>query len=49
MIIGTEIFIIFQSGWYNAVKLWAFDEYPRAFPERFNPDLNLRADNMKNN
>ena len=40
MIIGTvESFIIFQSGWNNCVKLWAFDEYPGAFPDKVTPDI----------
>ena len=29
---GTELCIVFQSGQNNGVKLWAFDEYSRAFP-----------------
>ena len=42
MIIGTESFTIFQSGWNNSVKLWAFDEYSRAFPDKVTPDIYLR-------
>ena len=42
MIIGTESFTIFQSGWNNGVKLWEFDEYPGAFPDKVNPDVILQ-------
>ena len=31
MISGTKLFTIFQSGWNNGVKLWAFDKYSEAF------------------
>ena len=41
MIIGTESFTIFQSGWNNDVKLWAFDEYPGAFPDKVTPDIDF--------
>ena len=41
MIIGTESFTIFQSGWNNGVKLWAFDEYPGAFPDKVTPDIDF--------
>ena len=39
MIIGTESFTVFQSGWNNGVKLWAFAEYVGAFPGKVNPDI----------
>ena len=39
MIIGTNSFTIFQSGWNNGVKLWAFDECPGAFPDKVTPDI----------
>ena len=39
MIIGTESFTIFQSGWNNGVKLWAFDKYSGAFPDKVTPDI----------
>ena len=39
MIIGTESFKIFQSRWSNGVKLWAFDEYSGAFPDKVTPDI----------
>ena len=39
MIIGTELFTIFQSGWNNGVKLWAFDEYSGEFPDKVTPDI----------
>ena len=42
MTIGTESFTIFQSGLNNGVKLWAFDEYPGAFPDKVNPDMILQ-------
>ena len=42
MIIGTESFTIFQSGWNNGVKLWAFDEYSGAFPDNVTPDIYLQ-------
>ena len=38
MIIGTELFTTFQSGSNNGVKLWAFDQYPGAFPDIVTPD-----------
>ena len=41
MIIGTESFTIFQSGWNNGVKLWAFDEYPEASPNKVTPDIDF--------
>ena len=41
MISGTELFTIFQSGWNNGVKLWAFDEYPGAFPDKVTPDIDF--------
>ena len=41
MITGTESFAIFQSGWNNGVKLWAFDEYPGAFPDKVTPDIDF--------
>ena len=41
MIIGTESFTVFQSGWNNGVKLWAFDEYPGAFPDKVTPDIDF--------
>ena len=39
MIIGTESFKIFQSLWSNGVKLWGFDEYSGAFPDKVTPDI----------
>ena len=39
MIICTESFTIFQSEWNNGVKLWAFDEYPGAFPDKVTPNI----------
>ena len=42
MIIGTESFTIFQSGWNNGVKLWAFDEYPGAFPDKVIFDIDFK-------
>ena len=39
MIIGTESFKIFQSGWSNGVKLWAFDEYSGPFLDKVTPDI----------
>ena len=41
MIIGTESFTIFQSWWKNGVKLWAFDEYPGAFPGKVTPAIDF--------
>ena len=41
MIIGTESFTIFQSGWNNGVKLWAFDGYSGAFPYKVTPDIDF--------
>ena len=41
MISGTELFTIFQSGWNNGVKLWAFDEYSGAFPYKVIPDIDF--------
>ena len=38
MIIGTELFTIFQSRLSNGVKLWASDEYPGAFPDKVTSD-----------
>ena len=39
MIICTESLTIFQSGWNNGVKLWAFDEFLGAFPDKVTPDI----------
>ena len=39
MIIGTDSFTIFQSGWNNCVKLWTFYEYSEAFPDKVTPDI----------
>ena len=39
MIIGTESFTNLQSGWNNGAKLWAFDEYSGAFPDKVTPDI----------
>ena len=41
MIIGTESFTNFQSGWNNGVKLQAFDEYPGAFSGKVIPDIDF--------
>ena len=41
MIIGTGSFTIFQSGLNNGVKLWAFDEYPGAFPNKVISDIDF--------
>ena len=41
MIIGTVSFTIFQSGWNNGVKLWAFDEYPGAYPDKVSADIDI--------
>ena len=43
-IIGTKWYTIFQSGWNNGVKLWAFDEYPEAFPDKVTPDIDFTDD-----
>ena len=29
------------GGWNNGVKLWAFDEYPGAFPDKVTPDIDF--------
>ena len=41
MVIDTESFTIFQSGWNNGVKLWALDEYPRAFLDKVTPYIDF--------
>ena len=41
MIIGTNPFTIFQSGWNNGVKLWAFDECSGAFQDKVPPDIDF--------
>ena len=41
MISGTELLTIFQSGRNNAVKLWAFDGYSGAFPNKVTPDIDF--------
>ena len=41
IIIGTESFTSFQSGWNNGVKLWAFDEYHGTFPDKVTPDIDF--------
>ena len=41
MIIDTDSFTIFQSGGNNGVKLWAFDEYPGAYPDKVTPDIDF--------
>ena len=28
-------------GWNNGVKLWVFDEYPGAFPDKVTPDIDF--------
>ena len=42
MIIGTESFTVFQSGWNNGVKLQVFDKYPGILPDKVNPDMILQ-------
>ena len=42
MIIGTESFAVFQIGRNNGAKLWTFDEYPGAFPDKVNLDMILQ-------
>ena len=44
IIIGIESFTYFQSGWNNVVKLWVFDEYPEAFPDKVTPDIDFTDD-----
>ena len=39
MISGTGLFTIFQSGWNNCVKSWAFNGYSGAFPNKITPDI----------
>ena len=29
------------GGWNNGVKLWAFDKYPGAFPDKVIPDIDF--------
>ena len=41
MISGTELFIIFQSGRNNSVKLWAFDGYSGTFPYKVTTDIDF--------
>ena len=41
MLIGTELFTVFQSGRNNVVKLWAFDGYSGAFPYKVTPDIDF--------
>ena len=41
MIIDTDSFTMVQSGWNNGVKLWAFDEYPGAFPDKVTPAIDF--------
>ena len=41
MIIGTESFTTFQNEWNNGVKLWLFDEYPGAFPDKVTLDIDF--------
>ena len=42
MIIGTESFTVFQSGWNNGVKLWAFDDCPGAFVDKVTHDVDFK-------
>ena len=41
MVSGTELFTIFQSGRNNAVKLWVFDGYSGAFPNKVTPYIDF--------
>ena len=41
MIISTDQFTIFQSGWNNGVKLWPFDECSGVFQDKVTPDINF--------
>ena len=41
IITDTDLFIVFQSGWSNGVKLWAFDEHPGAFPDKVTRDIDF--------
>ena len=44
IIIDTESFTVFQSGWNKGVKLWAFDEYSGAFPNKVTLDIYFTDD-----
>ena len=41
MIIGTDSFTNFQSGWNSSVNLWAFDEFSGAFPDKVTSDIDF--------
>ena len=41
MINDAELCTIFQSEQNNGVKLWAFDEYSRAFPYQVTPNIDF--------
>ena len=44
IITDFESFTIFQSGWDNGVKLWAFDEYPEVVPDKVTPDVDFTVE-----
>ena len=44
MISGTELFIIFQTGRNNGVKLSVFDGYSTAFPYTVTPDIEFTSE-----